>query len=117
MAISKKDTSEFWCYNHRKKWYKKEYPSVSSLNEIDEFLENLDYLLEPDIVIGDEFDFLACFEHPFKDEYLFHFTIDKFSKIMFADTLPAMFYVLEQLNYLVNAHFRTVKILNEMNEE
>ena len=116
MGLDQKPTAKYWFYSIDKKWHQRELPIIVSFNHIEDTLETLDYLKLPDLVVGDEFSFASMFEHPFKDEYLFHFEIDSFAKLLFADSLPASFFVLEQLNYLLNAHFRTIKLLDELNE-
>ena len=73
----------YWCYDCHKKWLPLERPLLKSSVDVSDFLEAQDYFLEPDFVVGDEFNFIALFEHPFKEEYLFHLVVDDFSKVFF----------------------------------
>lgn len=112
----KEPQTKYWCYSHIKKWFEIDRPYTDSLDDISDLLEKLDFLKIPDITLGDELDFLCMYEHPHKDLYLFHLSFDDFRKIIFADNLPSMLIVLEQLNLLVNSRLKTMMILDEMKE-
>lgn len=113
----KKETSKYWVYGIDRKWYEKDFPRNHSLDDLSEFLENTGYFLEPDMTLGDEFDKIEMYEHPHQDNYLFYIVLDDFRKVVFAESLPSMFFVLEQVNYLINGRLRTIKILESMNED
>ena len=116
MPKVKEKLSKFWSFNHETKWSQVGKPYFACVEEIEFFKDKLGYDSEPEIVMGDEFNFVAVFEHPEREEYLFHMEIEDFVKIFFADSLPAMFYVLEQANYIINGHFRTVKLLESIKD-
>lgn len=107
----------YWCYDCHKKWLPLERPLLKSSVDVSDFLEAQDYFLEPDFVVGDEFNFIALFEHPFKEEYLFHLVVDDFSKVFFANSAPAMLHVMAELNELLNSYFKTNLILLRMDDD
>jgi len=111
------NTQEYWCYNHQKSWYKITGAPSPDFNDSNEFLEGQGYLFEPDILLGDEFNFIALYEHPHEEKYLFHVEIDNFSKFIYADTLPGMFFVLDQLTYLLNGCIRIIKLMESLQDE
>ena len=117
MGLVHSPKMKHWCYNHQTKWHQIEAEIITSHSDIQDFLESQGFLLEPALVNGDEFNFLALFEHPTKDLYLFHFIIDDFCKFVYADSFPGAMFILSELNYLLNSHFRTKKILTELNED
>lgn len=107
------ESSKLWSYNHDTKWEKKEYPYLAGCKpeDVAEFISNLGFGDDPTIVMGDEFSFVAVFDHKDREEYLFHLEIDELVKIFFAETLPAMLHLIKDANLLINAHFRTLQLL------
>jgi hypothetical protein len=110
------DTKKFWQYNHQHKWSQTDKPLPESLIDISDFLQDQDYLPQPDIVLGDELNFLAVYEHPFKEEYLFHLIIDDFAKIMYSNSLPGMLELLQNLTHLVREYFETLNAVQGVDE-
>lgn len=107
----------FWLYDIKKGWIPIERPQLKSTVDVSDFLEVQDYFPEPDFVVGDEFNFIALFEHPFKEEYLFHLVVDDFSKMVFANSMPALMHVMAELNQLLNSYFRTNLLLSGIDDE
>lgn len=75
------------------------------------------YSLDPTLVLGDEFNFIAVYEHPGKEEYLFHLVMDEFCKVLYANSLPAMLKVLKELTDLLNAYFDTLAAVHDGEED
>jgi hypothetical protein len=111
------DKRLYWNYDHKHKWQQVEKPYLESTIDISDFLEKQDYLLEPDLCCGDELNFLSVFDHPFKEEFLFHLVIDNFSKIIYANSLPAMLELFVELNQVLNAYFRTALMMEDLKDE
>ena len=105
---------DFWIAVNPNRWEQRQYPVIE---EFGDFLVKLDYPIMPHILIGDEFDFTAIFEHPENGQFLFHIQIDNFSKILFAGNLPAMFYLMEQCNFLILSHFKAKKVVRDIRDE
>ena len=107
----------YWSYDIQHKWTQIERPYLESTIDIGDFLEKQDYFLEPDLCCGDELNFLVVYDHPFHEEFLFHLVIDNFSKIVYANSLPAMLEVFVQLNQVLNAYFRTCLMMEDLKQE
>lgn len=110
-------TTIFWCYSIEEGWRTKEHSSINNTDELEDILEVLDYLPEAAITLGDELDFVVMHEHAYRDEFLFSIQIQSFAKILFAESLPAMLYVMEQVNFLINGHLRTVQLMEQLRDE
>jgi len=110
------DKRLYWNYDHKYKWQQIERPYLESTLDISDFLEKQDFLLDPDIVIGDEFNFICLYDHPFTEEFLFHLVIDDFSKILYANSLPAMIELMQILQKLMRDYFATLEAVNELGE-
>lgn len=109
-----KNKNLFWTVRDKNKWEKKPYIAYENIGD---FLDDLGYPGVPHVLTGDELDFCAIFEHPDNHSFLFHLSIDNFEQIIFAEDLPAMFYLMEQSNFLIVAHFRAKKIVRELRDE
>lgn len=103
-----KDLKKYWCYDIKMKWIQVEKPRSESSLDISNFLEDQDYLLQPDMCLGDELNFLSVYDHPFKEEYLIHLVLDDLAKVLYANSLPAMLELLAQLNGIMNSYFKTL---------
>ena len=110
------DKRLYWNYDHKHKWQQIERPYLESTLDISDFLEKQDFLLDPDIVIGDEFNFLTLYDHPFREEFLFHLVIDDFSKILYANSLPAMIELMQMLQQLMHEYFATLNAVQGEDE-
>lgn len=108
---------KYWIYDHISGWEEIERPIYDSSEEMEDFLFKQDYLPNPHCIVGDEFSYLEIYEHPFKEEYLFHFLIDDLSKVLYAKSMPAMMHVMEELNTLLSLYFRTCAIIEGMQNE
>ena len=115
--LKKEKLQDFWCYDHLGTWRQIKFPPVLSFKDTSDYLQQEGYLLDPDLVVGDEFNFVAMFEHPHKELYLFHLEMDNFAKFIYADSLPAMLDLLGQLNGLLNGHFKTMAIMEGLSDE
>ena len=81
--------------------------------DIPDGLVYLGYLLDPTLVLGDELNFIAVYDHPEREEYLLHLVMDDFSKVLYANSLPAMLKVLKELTDLLNAYFDTLVAVHD----
>ena len=107
---------KYWLYDFEKQWGQIERPPFSE-DDWEDFLIDQGYHVSPDLVIGDEFDFLSIYEHPESEEFLFHFIIDEFAKVLYANSMPAMMHVMRELNALLSIYFKTCSILRGMESD
>lgn len=103
-----KDLKKYWMYDVQMKWKQVEKPYTESTIDLSNFLEKQNYLLVPDMCLGDELNFITVYDHPFMEEYLVHMVLDDFSKILYANSLPAMLELLLQLTEIMNMYFKTL---------
>lgn len=104
-----------WLYDIDRGWCEAtDRPTIES--DIPDGLKDQGYFVSPDFIFGDEFNFIAVFEHPGKEEYLFHLVMDEFCKVLYANSLPAMLKVLKELTDLLNAYFDTLAAVNDGDE-
>jgi hypothetical protein len=98
MSIKKIPLVPYWTFHHENGWSKKMREPIESYSDITPFLEKYDYPLEPDCYFGHELAFIAVYENLSSDEFLLHFVLDNFVKIVFAENLPAFLETLTMLS-------------------
>ena len=116
--MHKDDTpSTFWHYDHESRWFQKDERYQVDLTTISEFIRDSGFKRTPVLHIGSLLNFIQVYEHKNTGQYLFYFEIDNLSKIVFAESLPGMFYVLEELQCVLNGYLKTLPLLPKMKNE
>lgn len=80
-------------------------------------IENLGYEFQPNLVIGDEMNFVAIFKHTTEPTYLFRLELEGLSEIFQVLDLPGFFEMHKKCSQLIQDHFNTLISIEALKDD